>query len=182
MIPNFEKAQQSKILSNFKVQPKYIAPSHSSDMIQKGEMSDILLTSYHGGTPITFDKSGKEIKEKMPAIISALEAQKTIIEAQMGVFKSQIGSDPSEELYSRYPAIKIARYGYEISNPAWDNMSEKYNEATELNICCQKYNELAYTYRSLMEDITASNIIMQNLVDSKKYTLSVNQLIALNFN
>jgi hypothetical protein len=156
--------------------------SQFDEIIQKGDISSEIINSYGGETKLTFDKTGKEIREKIPSIIASLEAQKNSLEAQMGIYKAQAGIEPDEVRESyRIKTISCPRYSYGLSEPKYDRESGSYEETTAQNIACSKYNAASYMWFGIAEDIEMIKVIEANLVDSKKYTLSVNQLIALNF-
>jgi hypothetical protein len=153
-----------------------------NDMLQKGEISDTLASGYGAGSkPIVFTKTGKEIKEKVPAILASLEAQKITIEAQLTAFQTAAGVVPTKENSRRYSKnVPFLRYEYTQCEPEYLG-NNTYAPKTDQMDACNKYNSLAYIYNDVLDDIDAINIISANVEDNKKLELSVSQLIALNF-
>jgi hypothetical protein len=153
-----------------------------NDMIQKGEIADALASGYGAGSqPMMFQKTGKEIKEKVPAIIASLEAQKITIEAQLTALQTAAGIAPTRESNRRYAKnVPYLRYEYSLCEPEYLGNSQ-YAPKTDSMDICNKYNALVYVYTDILDDIDAINIISANVKDDKKYDLSVSQLIAMNF-
>jgi hypothetical protein len=152
-----------------------------NDMLVKGEISDALVSGYGAGNqPMIFTKTGKEIKEKIPAIIASLEAQKITLEAQITALKTVAGIEPTNPTGRRYAKeVPFARYDYKVCEPEYLG-NNNYAQKTEQMDVCSKYNALIYVYNDILDDIDALNAINSNVEDSKKYQFTVSQLIAMN--
>lgn len=150
------------------------------DMIEKGMISSQLANGYGVNEPLKFTKTGKELKEKLPTVIASLNAEKASLEAQMVIIRQKLGIDPSVA-YNSYTVkgLVFYRYPWEMCDRAYDSMTQKYADATEENILCNQYNSLCSVCMDVCEDIACAEVIMANVEDNKKYTLSVNQLVAL---
>lgn len=151
----------------------------NTEEIRKGEISDRLANGYGSGEPMKFTKTGKEIKEKVPSILEALNTSKTTIVAQLGVLKTQIGSEPNDTYGER--DFTISRYAYDLCQAPYDPVSQSYVNATDQNKWCQKYNDLCYTLLDIERDIKSLSVIVNNVKDDTKYQLTVSQLVALQF-
>lgn len=158
-----------------------IKKSDIIDVLEKGEISDCIASGYGAGSqPVTFEKTGKEIKDKIPEIKNSLSASIASIEGQLGALLVQIGKEPenvSSRKYDKTPPYK--RYDYTLCEPVYCN--GQYAEKTEENTLCNKYNTLVYLWQDIKDDYDSICVMENNLTDTKKYTLSVSQLIALNF-
>lgn len=160
-------------------QAKQLASCFSnSDTIRKGEISDRLASGY-GGEALKFTKTGKEIKEKFPAIEAALSTAKMTIVAEMTVLKTQAGVEPTEEYSSK--KFNMLRYPWKLTEAAWDPIGKVYCEMTDQSKCCQKYNELCWKLLDIEQDLESVKVMQHNLTDDKKYELTVGQLVALCF-
>lgn len=156
------------------------------DLIQKGEISNAIAYGYGSGNePFKFQKTGKEIKEKLPSVISALSIEKGVLLSKMATIATQIGITPAIQNNSKYsgltPEIDFSTYPWEMCDAPYDDISRKRLDPTEQNLLCSQYNSLCSLCRSVCEDIATAQVIMANVEEKKQYTLSVNQLIALAF-
>lgn len=151
-----------------------------NDMIEKGEISDSLASGYNG-TPISINKTGKEIKEKIPVLKAALETQKKEVETKLLTIQQEAGVFPDQSNSRRYSkTTPFNRYQWSMCEAKYVNGA--YEEVTDQQKACQKYNSLVGIYNEILDDIDAINVIGSNIQDSKTYSLSVSQLIALKFN
>jgi hypothetical protein len=155
-------------------------------MLNKGQIAERLVYGYGSGTtkPLEFSKTGKELKEKIPAVLAALNQKKGEIVGKMDLLKQQAGVEPTNAWHTDVASgISIMRYPYEICN---DSNTVKAVEAVATpsltGSACNDYNEWCWTLRDLLDDINALTVIQANLKDDQKYTLSVGQLMALQFN
>src|SRR5579871_914812 len=87
------------------------------DMLEKGSITDSLANGYgYGNTPVVFEKTGKEIKEKLPVILASLEAEKTVIETKLNELAVQAGIVPDQPNSRRYDNnVPFLRYSYSLS-------------------------------------------------------------------
>lgn len=152
------------------------------DMLQKGEISDALASGYGAGSqPVVFVKKGKEIKEKAPSIIATLEVQKVTVEAQLKALQVAAGVTPTLENSRKYDKVApFLRYEYNLCDPQYLG-NNQYSPKTDQMDACSKYNSLVWIYNDILDDIDAIKVIANNIVEDKPYTLSVSQLIALDF-
>lgn len=153
-----------------------------NNMLEKGEIADCLANGYGAGSePVTFVKTGKEIKEKIPVIKNSLNTQISSVGAQLSALVVKIGFEPTNDSSRRYDKnTPFKRYDWGKAETPYVN--GQYGEPTEENINCSKYNALVYLWNEMKDDFDAISVMENNLEDAKKYTLSVSQLIALNFN
>lgn len=153
-----------------------------NEMIQKGEISDTLASGYGAGSqPLVFNKTGKEIKEKIPNILAILEAQKLSLEGQLTVLQEQSGIVPANKNTRKYDKnVPFLRYDYKQTEPEYLG-NNQYSPKTDQMDVCNKYNALVWVYNDVLDDIDAIKVISSNVEDSKKYNLSVSQLVSLGF-
>lgn len=152
------------------------------DMIAKGEISDAIGRGYGSGSePMKFVKTGKEVKEHLPAVITQLMSAKASVLAQMDIVRQAVGIDPTDALRASLTNQKIAIYPYKMCDAPYNDSMGKYEDRTDENVLCEKHNNLAYMLRDIEEDLATCQVVMTNATDTQKYTLSVSQLIALNF-
>jgi|ERR1035437_5015282 hypothetical protein len=150
------------------------------DDIRKGEIMDKLGMGYGGGSnALVFTKTGKELKAILPVTVASLTAKKDALEITMATLKGEAGVEPTE-VYQSYQIKSVAckRYNYELIS-TYDNSTNRNIQSTTEQKAMGQYNDACYAWQSLSEDIVACGVIAKNLEESKKYTLSVSQLIAL---
>jgi hypothetical protein len=178
---------RNQIFSSYKAdgQATKFSKSESAaldQMIQKGEISDTLANGYGAGSqPMVFVKTGKEIKEKVPSIIASLEVQKISIETQLTALQTAAGIMPTRANSRRYDKnVPFAKYEYNLCEPEYLGNSQYAPKTDQMDVC-NKYNSLVWIYNDILDDIDSINVISSNVEESKKYNLSVSQLIALSF-
>ena len=160
---------------------KSIMNAACDDMLEKGEISDALGRGY-GGTPLTFKKTGKDLKAIMPKVVSALQTELATVAAQMEVLQEKIGSEPTEDRRSYYmKKLCCKMYPWKMCEPLYDSNTRTYADITDENKLCAKFNTLCSMFLDLNEDIAAANVILNNVEDKTSYTLTVSQLAALSF-
>lgn len=153
----------------------------NADQIRKGEISDRLANGWGSGSePIKFTKTGAEIKEKLPTIVSTLTSEKAVILASMAQLKTQIGCEPTDSYSSK--KFNLMRYTYKMCDAPYDPLNRCYLDATDENKWCSAYNEACWKLLDIEQDLESISVITANIEDTKKYTLSVGQLVALQFN
>lgn len=174
---------QSDLLSKHRAEKaSQLAGCYSNvEEIRKGEISDRLANGYGAGSePIKFTKTGSEIKEKLPTIVSVLTNEKIVLLSSMAQLKTQIGCEPSDSYSSK--KFNLLRYPYKMSEAPYDPMNHCYLDATDQNKWCAAYNEACWKLLDIEQDLEAITVMSANLEDAKKYDLSVGQLVALQFN
>lgn len=148
--------------------------------LQKGEISDMLTRNYNGNEPLKFVKTGKQLKEIIPNTIATLKGKLAGIEAVMATLQTQIGFDPTQKNTSNLTSkVCCNMYPYDKCSPKYNESSRSYPDLTDEQKLCQQYNDLCYNWRYISEDIVSCNVVVKNLEDGNKYTLSVSQLVAL---
>ena len=147
------------------------------DMLEKGEISDKLSSSYGGGEPIKFTKTGKEIKQLIPSALTRLEAEKTLLETNMAEQKALITVNANDLCHTNIPNVKVGRFSYDVSEPKWDGGMRQ--QPTEEQVAMQKYNVYAGFLVKIIEDIKTLKVIQNNVEEGKQYTLICSQLIAI---
>ena len=187
-VTEFNKTRANLILGSYSNAP-VIAKSLSAEeklinstleeMIEKGEIADTLGRGYGAGNkPLEFKKTGAQLKEKLPAVITSLQGEQIKIQAKLDVLLEQIGIEPTEERNSSYvKALVYKSYPWTMCEPKY--MNGNYEERTDQMTQCAQYNSLGYTYCSLAEDILSCQAILNNVDDKTTYTLSASQLVAL---
>ncbi len=178
----YMRKKPSEITSSYKFEKSEsdeLNPQELDDL-RKGEIMDKIGMGYGGSNALTFTKTGKELKTILPVTIAALSVKKGALEALMAIYIKAACAEPTE-IYQSYQVKSIAckRYSYELMDN-YDKIGEKSTEPTEEQKAMRQYNDACYAWQSLSEDIAVCAIIGKNLDESKKYTLSVSQIIALN--
>lgn len=157
----------------------------NTEDIRKGEIMDRLANGYGSGEALKFTKTGKEIKEKVPSIMEALNTAKTTTLTQLTILKAQIGCEPSDSFSSNLEKIgleiTLLRYPYAMCDSVKDPNSGTWVRDAKAE-ACSKYNDLCWQLIDIEKDIKALHIIKENVDDGKKYELTVSQLVALQFN
>lgn len=180
------KAQIAKSFSIGKTLSKSKEPIAMTDAIyfeelEKGQISDSLSYGYgQANEAIKFDKTGAQIKEMLPSCVSKLEATKNVVEAQMAAAIATVGVAPTVDWNGTNCSVK--RYPYDLINNPYDQMTQSYPPQTEVQAAADLYNSLCYTLQNICDDLATCKVMTTNLDDKKKYSLSVSQLVALNFN
>lgn len=159
--------------------------TETTDTIEKGVVTDS-FDSYNN--KLVFTKTGKEISEQITNILlPVLEAQKVKLQDDLTSISKDITLEPEawvdEYSYRGFYAMlpKVTKYSYTQCESKWDSVSQKYGELSEEQTNCQKYNQIAYNLVSTMADIQYSTILSRNIDKTKKYELTANQVIALQF-
>lgn len=126
---------------------KIIIGACIENMIEKGEISDALGRGYGPASEaIKFNRTGKEIKEKIPAILTSLTLESGKISGQMEEIAKEIGIEPTIPRNSYFAKnIAYLSYDWELCDPKYDTVSQKYNDATVQNQLCSK-SQLSGTY------------------------------------
>lgn len=168
-----EKAKEEDNLQKAEVQEGRL--EENADYLWKGEIMDQLGYGYGSeNKALKFTKTGAELKEALPKTITDLQTKKATVVAKMALIAAAIGVQPSE-VYRN----DLLRYSWAMCEAPHDKMNHK-EEPSEQNLACRDYNDLCYVLYSLDEDIQATEVILANVEDKKKYELTVSQLIALN--
>lgn len=150
------------------------------EKLEKGEISDKLGSGYGGNEALKFTKSGKDLKAILPVTIANLKGKRTVLEATMKTLIEAAGCQPSESYGSyNFKSVTVNRFPWDLCRSPYDEMNKCYPALSDEQKACGQYNDLCYQWCSISEDILACSVIMKNLEDSKKYTLSVSQLVAL---
>jgi hypothetical protein len=164
----------------------------------KGHLNNILQRD---NLPIS--KTGKEIKEKLVNILREEEQEKNSHLMKITTLITQINSIPTEKpdswLYQGLPvdSDKLPKmYSYKVIYPqkSTDTISELSlgarssivtPEATPLSPTdqelAQKYNRCVEDYINCLREVSYITTFMNNLKDSDKYDLSIDQATAFGF-
>lgn len=140
---------------------------------EKGQIAERLSYGYGSGSePLKFTKTGKELKAQIPGLLSALNIKKAEILVKLGELSTAAGIVPNKEWFNDIiSGLTVARYDWKQC----DELCEAGNTAAN------DYNAWCYTLSDIVDDINALTVINANLKDDAKYTLSVSQLLALQF-
>lgn len=159
-----------------KILKEYGLEKSNEDDLEKGLINDLSYSwnSKEGG--LSFNKTGKEIKAQLPALITTLKQQYDALVIKQAALAEEIGEEPTEERtyfernfsFKSYPNEVV----YENSNP---------NGRTEEQKLMQCYNDNLYKLCDIQRDIKVGEAMERNLDDKKKYSLSLSQAADLGF-
>lgn len=178
----FQKAGSDTVIGVFvkSIQPK----KSEDDLLEKGMITESFGS--YSNNKLSFNKTGKQIKDQITNIlIHLLEAQRISLEANLTSTAKLILTEPdtfvSDYAYKGFSKIlpKVARYSYNQFE-SYDNMSGKSNSTEEAKDC-RAYNEIAENLVSTMADIQYSTLLARNVEETKKYELTSDQVLALQF-
>lgn len=156
-----------------------------SNEFEKGQFTD---SFQYSNDKLSFTKTGKEISTQITSVLlPVLEAQKVRLETELAEVSKDISIDPDSNVdsweYKGFSSVlpKVGYYSYQLCESKWDSVSQTYGELTDEKKCCQKYNGIARNLVSTMADIQYATILARNIDGTKKYELTANQIIALQF-
>lgn len=162
------------------------AENDLGDLLEKGEITDALFNSYGNKEQITFTKTGKEIKEALPAVISNLQTQINEIDAKKSGLLNKIHETNPDlqptEAYKSYRGTSTCNvFPYDCCRPAYNGTTNTYDKPTDEQNLCASYNSMSHLCCSMKDDLKALEAMKNHLTDGKKYTLSLPQLLSLGF-
>ena len=157
-----------------------------TDDLEKGMVTDTFGS--YSNNKMTFNKTGKEIATQITTILlPLLEAQKIAFQNEMVEISKDITIEPdtnvSEYQYKGFYKVlpKVGRYSYQCCESKWDSVSQSYGKLSEEQMNCQKYNQAAESLVSTMADIQYATLLSRNVEATKKYELTSDQVLALQF-
>ena len=125
--------------------------------------------SSHKSDNITFSKKGSELKGTLYAKKYVLEQDIATCIQKMLAIKKEIGESKSG---SREGQVENVENNMEYALP-YDSVSEMTDDQKKL---IKEHREYMYKHRSLTEDLKMVQTLLDNLEDSKTYTLSLEQM------
>lgn len=151
--------------------------------LEKGKIADALRW---GDLPIKFNKTGAEIKEKLAAIKTKEMGKLGVLEATLSSLAEQCVYKPTE------------KYSYDDGDDdmkvfKWDMTYENNQNSVQLSPTetgtitneearlCAAYNDTVYKLRDVKKELTAIEVLEENLDDSKKYELTAAQMLTFCF-
>jgi len=94
--------------------------------------------------------------------------------------QEEIGVEPTDKCYSSIPGMKVPKYAWsQICGNESDGQLKLGETLTEKRAKMEEFNTISYLLNAVSEDLKTLEIMQDSLEDTKKYTLTVNQLIAL---
>jgi hypothetical protein len=158
-----------------------------TDDLEKGELySDF---QYGNGSNIKFDKNGKEVKKVLNKLIPKLEGIQSAAATKMAALKATIDDEPTEKCY--YGSYQTVSKFFDVPNMyAWDTCYSKgssdglisngdSNQPSDDQKNRVKYNEQFRIWMDVSEDIATAKLLISNLEDAKKYSLTIKQLFMM---
>lgn len=178
---------------------KFYVREKVKDLV-KGVMDD--LGSYGGKADVSFSKTGKQIKEKIEAVLGNINSKLLLQKSAMTGYLEKIGFMPTRELDSwearSLPAElgSFKRFSWEqTSYDDRNNGGSAYLGKTDESVVsqtktacskeeaenCRNYNSALDTYLECMRDKLKAEAFIRNIDWKKSYDLSLNQLTSLGF-
>lgn len=186
-----DSIRKSQSISRIFAKVAYIPDGAVDEMIKGGIASEL---RYNG--QLLVEKSGKEIKEALQSYKESYEKQKNELMMELAELRGSIGVAPAQDLsnYS-YDRLKERLGNVTLFCYSWEQRRQnecpqegvpaavveqyKVNEVacTQMNT----YNDKLYKYADFCVELCYMDTLLNNLVDSKKYQLSVEQAALLGF-
>lgn len=158
----------------------------TDDNLEKGAVTESFAS--YNSNKLSFTKTGKEISTQISSVLlPLLEAQKIKLENDLKEISKDIDIEPDswidEYEYKGFAKVlpKVGRYSWDVCEPKWDSVSQTRGAETEEHKNCRKYNDIARQLVSTLADIQYSQLLSRNLNDTKKYEITADQLLALQF-
>lgn len=187
-------------LDNGDIKKFYVRKSETN--LEKSEKNDLekgALDSLSYSSENNFVKTGKEVKEKIAAIKTKMQAIQTNNQVKMDALVEKIGfkptSSPDEWTLNRYPDVKdklekMKRYpwectsyneGYKSNSIVEEGKQIKVASSKEEADLCREYNKLCYEHCDAIIDEHKADVYLRNMDEKKQYKLTLEQLTQLGF-
>lgn len=177
---------------------------NDKDSLEKSDVSRTLTGYYGGKDEVTFQKTGKEIAEKVTAKIALLDAAITPLETKAADLITAVGVKPTESVpdyyYGNMTHLKaqksLSRYPYSFcyfnaekgngkvevyeSEPGLDEEIKRAS-SKEMADACGQYNNAVEQLASMYCDKEALEFWKRNIEDNKKYMLNAQMCFLLGF-
>lgn len=193
----FKKLQRVDVMTKNGITSVFVMPA--DDSIEKGILSDAI------GYPsdknnLSFDKTGKEIKEKLQPFLTIINNKILETRSEMAKCLEECGILPTQgwdewdrppqgcEEYKKYPysmcyydgdrnkgTMGVAENAVQEVKVATSASSQKQADA------CKKYNSCVSKICDMTKDKIHAESLLRNLEDKKSYTLSLAQIASLGF-
>ncbi len=166
--------------------------NENNDVLEKGGIASELR--YNG--QLLVEKTGKEVKEALTKFSQLYEEQKNTLALELAELKGRIGIEPMQDLsnYSydrlkaRFGNTNLWCYSWEqrrrCENPgdsAEPAAIQAYKESDASCSMMDQYNDKLYKYAELCVEMCYMDTLLNNLNDTKKYALSIEQAAMLGF-
>lgn len=155
--------------------------------LQKGEIAD----AFQWNEQFHFEKTGKEIKEKLTSLKPVITNQKNATVIALVAAKKAIDlvpDRPSPEYMYRGFSSKIDNLlMYDYKYCRYDDKSPtdfetgSFTNTEESAKSCRAYNDLVRKYVDICVDLEYIDLYVNNMEEKKKYTLSPTQAKSLGF-
>lgn len=159
--------------------------------LDKGEIFDALAASNGGDDKtLVFNKTGKDVKEKIKALQGELETTKSDIVAKMAGLEQTIGIAPdSERISYSVKTIKTKRYSWRACDticsaqeqPSYMPQPKPDPTYDAKRKAIDEYNDFSYELEKVAEDLEAIRIADANIEEGKNYKFNIRQLSSLGF-
>lgn len=161
---------------------------------EKGFVADQF--SQYNNNNLSFEKTGKECKEKIDGEITALKTKQISLEEDLdeALENFSIDEKPKEKIsswslrgFETKIKVPYKRFDYYSCNPNSDYkvMSENGTSSPKLTDekakIAQQYNQNLGDYVDTLVDIETLKFLRNNMEDKKKYKLTQSQLLSLGF-
>lgn len=158
---------------------------NEQEEIAKGFISNL---EYSTGDLNKFQKTGKEIKEKLAAYITNLEVRNSKLLGQLERLKAACDIE-CDSLCDDWHYRGVRDQCEEMKYFSWQVM-DKLTESEMVTLndktfkkrdVCYEINQKTFQYCENSADIVKLNVLKNNLEDNKKFNLTLNDLVSLGF-
>lgn len=163
-----------------------IVKSNIDDNLEKGIVTDSFGS--YSNNKMAFNKTGKEISTQITSVlIPLLEAQKIQIQTELNVISEGLTNEPdelvSEYSYRGFAKIlpRLKRFSYDLCSYPETKSYEGVSTGEKAGNLERKYNQSIEMMISTMADIEYSKLLARNVEATKKYELTSDQVLALQF-
>lgn len=201
---------QKAIQSNIAAQRGHVSlnlglEKSETKSFNKGEESDLekafnpsYIFNSGANDDIKFQKTGKEIKDKLIAIKTMEEGLKERAFEAMVQHKQNVGIEPEGRMYVPYRVEKISHLLGELPKRySWEQLRGENSDISAIGSiagiqqtpvmddqkrkCAQEYNDCLEKYIEYLASTKEAETLINNLKDEENYTLKADQLTALGF-
>jgi hypothetical protein len=178
---------KQEVLSEESTTGSAIEKGKDSDQLEKGKIKDAL---YYSELKIVFQKTGKEIKEKLVSIKTRETAKLAELQVKLDLLKDKFSYQPTEKYSYEDSDDTLKTFKWDMtyeSKTACDNNVIQFNETesgTLTNEECKlhrEWNDTVYSYRDVKQEIDAISLLEENLEETKKYELTARQMLNFGF-
>ena len=167
----------------------FVKAKENKDELVKGNLQYLFNSD-----KIVFKKSGKELKEKLSAVLDKIEDKKMIVEKEITDLTDKIVAKPSEPLSSweteGHPSLEAMRIFHWAQTSYNEGGASVYSETTKSSVAapskeeallCRKYNDAVCKLVCYIKDKKILETFIENLDEAGSYELTLGQLTTLGF-